>query len=370
MLKGVSLFANIGVGELSLPSNFRVIAANDIDPKRCNLYKKLHPHTNVIVGDISKKTILNKLKEFDCDFVISTPPCQGMSNLGRMEKMDPRNHLVKYSIDFIKTKKPKFIFHENVPNQNKTLINYRGKEVTISEFICKQLSKDYFIENKNIKMDDYGIPQMRKRSIFLLTRKDISQAWDFPNPKNKILTLKDVINDLPTLDPIVSDANVQTEKVFPRFHKKLERALKVSEFHTPVTHPIRQIICMQQTPSGKSAFENINKFKPRRIDGKIISAFNTTYARMSWDKPCPTVTTHNRTISSHINVHPGRKVQTKDGIIYSDARVLSMYELMLVMTIKPSWKLSSAENTPFLRSVIGEGVPPEFVKLCFKTIPI
>ena len=91
---------------------------------------------------------------------------------------------------------------------------------------------------------------------------------------------------------------------------------------------------------------------------------------MSWDKPCPTVTTHNRTISSHINVHPGRKVQTKDGIIYSDARVLSMYELMLVMTIKPSWKLSSAENTPFLRSVIGEGVPPEFVKLCFKTIPI
>ena len=71
-------------------------------------------------------------------------------------------------------------------------------------------------------MDDYGIPQMRKRSIFLLTRKDISQAWDFPNPKNKILTLKDVINDLPTLDPIVSDANLQTEKVFPRFHKKLE----------------------------------------------------------------------------------------------------------------------------------------------------
>ena len=89
-----------------------------------------------------------------------------MSNLGRMEKMDPRNHLVKYSIDFIKTKKPKFIFHENVPNQNKTLINFRGKEVTISEFICKQLSKDYFIVNKNIKMDDYGIPQMRKRSIF------------------------------------------------------------------------------------------------------------------------------------------------------------------------------------------------------------
>ena len=34
----------------------------------------------------------------------------------------------------------------------------------------------------------------------------------------------------------------------------------------------------------------------------------------------PTVTTHNRTISSHINVHPGRKVQTKDGIIYSDAK--------------------------------------------------
>ena len=78
--------------------------------------------------------------------------------------------------------------------------------------------------------------------------------------------------------------------------------------------------------------------------------------------------THNRTISSHINVHPGRKVQTKDGIIYSDARVLSMYELMLVMTIKPPEIIINLENT-FLRSVIGEGVP-QSLKLCFKTIPI
>ena len=141
MLKGVSLFANIGVGELSLPSNFRVIAANDIDPKRCNLYKKLHPHTTVIVGDISKKTILNKLREFDCDFVISTPPCQGMSNLGRMEKMDPRNHLVKYSIDFIKTKKPKFIFHENVPKSLKNQSSPLG-------FIDFSMIFMYFYENQ------------------------------------------------------------------------------------------------------------------------------------------------------------------------------------------------------------------------------
>ncbi|MAL64076.1 MAG: DNA (cytosine-5-)-methyltransferase [Rhizobiales bacterium] len=370
MLKGVSLFSNIGIGELSLPTRFKVIAANDIDQKRCLLYKRLHPTTKVIQGDISKQSIFNAIKEFDCDFLISTPPCQGMSNLGKMDKRDPRNHLIKYSIDFIKAKKPKFIFHENVPNQNKTPILHQGKEITISEFISKQLGKDYFIENKNIKMDNYGIPQMRKRSIFLLTRKDLSKQWNFPESKRTAPTLKALIGNLPSLDPIISDPNVSTEKIFPQFHRKLKKAIKVSEFHTPVSHPIRQIICMQQTPSGKSAFENENKFKPRRIDGKLISAFNTTYARMSWDKPCPTVTTHNRTISSHINVHPGRKIKTKTGIIYSDPRVLSMYELMLVMTIRSSWRLSSTDNTPFLRSVIGEGVPPEFVRQCFKSIPL
>ena len=53
----------------------------------------------------------------------------------------------------IKPKKPKFIFHENVPNQNKTPILHQGKEITISEFISKQLGKDYFIENKNISLE-------------------------------------------------------------------------------------------------------------------------------------------------------------------------------------------------------------------------
>ena len=183
MLKGVSLFSNIGIGELSLPTRFKVIAANDIDQKRCLLYERLHPTTKVIQGDISKQSIFNAKKEFDCDFLISTPPCQGMSNLGKMDKRDPRNHLIKYSIDFIKSKKPKFIFHENVPNQNKTPILHQGKEITISEFISKQLGKDYFIENKNIKMDNYGIPQMRKRSIFLLTRKIFPSNGISQNPR-------------------------------------------------------------------------------------------------------------------------------------------------------------------------------------------
>ena len=101
MLKGVSLFSNIGIGELSLPTRFKVIAANDIDQKRCLLYERLHPTTKVIQGDISKQSIFNAIKEFDCDFLISTHPCQGMSNLGKMDKRDPRNHLIKYSIDFI-----------------------------------------------------------------------------------------------------------------------------------------------------------------------------------------------------------------------------------------------------------------------------
>ena len=78
----------------------------------------------------------------------------------------------------------------------------------------------------------------------------------------------------------------------------------------------------------------------------------------------------NVKVSSQENVHPGRYLNTdKQGIkTYSDPRVLSLYELMLVSTLPENWSVPSDTSQAFLRRLIGEGIPPLFVKNIFNQL--
>ncbi len=134
-MKGISLFSNIGIAELGLPKSFEVYKANEIDRNRCELFKKIHRKTEIVNADIRNKEIQKKLTEDKVDFLISTPPCQGMSTAGKMDRFDPRNHLIKYSIDLILKTKPMYVFHENVPGQDKTEIKVNKNIMKIPEYI-------------------------------------------------------------------------------------------------------------------------------------------------------------------------------------------------------------------------------------------
>jgi DNA (cytosine-5)-methyltransferase 1 len=67
----------------------------------------------------------------------------------------------------------------------------------------------------------------------------------------------------------------------------------------------------------------------------------------------------NDAISSQLNVHPGRKL--KNGT-YSDARVLTPLELMLLSSLPQDWNIP--DNTPelLIRKCIGECIPPLLIK--------
>ena len=67
----------------------------------------------------------------------------------------------------------------------------------------------------------------------------------------------------------------------------------------------------------------------------------------------------NGAVSSQNNVHPGRK--NKDGT-YSDARVLTLLELFLLMGLPsdPGFPEEATENQ--IRHVLGEAVPPILLK--------
>lgn len=370
-IKALSLFANVGIAETYLNEiGIEVVCANEIDKQRVKFYNHLYPKVDVVTGDITqdeiKNIIIDKARKYNVDLIMATPPCQGMSSAGKQDKNDIRNTLICNAIEIIKQIRPKYVFLENVPEQLITKIKYKDKDVLIPEYLKYELGEQYDFNDKFIvNACDYGVPQLRERAIILLVRKDINKIWHLPKKQSKIITLKEAIGDLPQLDPEISDiTKSEMLKIFPDFEKKKEEGLKISKWFYPPKHVYRQVFSMMHTPSGKTAFDNIDIFKPKKKDGTFVKGFKNTYKRQCWEKPAFTVTMFNRTIGSQNNVHPGRYIgKDENGYdLYSDARVLTVYELMIVSSLPKDWDIPEWASEHFIRQVIGEGIPPLLVK--------
>lgn len=345
-MNGVSLFANVGIAETYINKHdINIVVANELLEKRVKFYKESHPDCNMIEGDITDKaifqTILSEAREQKCDFLLATPPCQGMSVAGKMQKDDPRNSLIKYVIEFIKLIQPKYILIENVPGILKTFVEVDDKKVKVVDYIKDELELlGYFINYEVVDTADYNTPQTRKRAIFLISKNG---KWDFPE-KNKKITVKEAIGELPSLE---SDEKSSIK------------------YHCAKKHNDRHILWLKHTPTGKTALNNKIYF-PQKENGDKIKGYSTTYKRIEWDKPAPTITMANGSVSSQNNVHPGR---LKDDGTYSDARVLTLKEIFILTGLPDDWQPPHWASDNLIRQVIGEGVPPKLIDNLLKTIP-
>lgn len=356
-LKALSLFSNVGVSECYLKENgIDVVVANELEKDRAEFYSLLYPETDMVQGDITKQNIIEKIKrkvdKFDIDLIIATPPCQGMSmaNAKRADEDDPRNSLIKRVVTLVKHIQPKYVLVENVPGMLKTYLKHYNKEKLITDYLSDTLGSDYSINYKVLNCADYNTPQSRKRLITLMCRDG---EWKHPEPTTKKhITVKEVISHLPSLES-GEDSDIV--------------------WHTGKQANENHIEWMKHTPSGKSAFSNEEfKYQPTTIDKKtgkerLIKGFKTTYKRIDWDKPAPAVTMLNGSINSQNNVHPGRK---KDDGTYSDARVLSVREILILCGLPDHWLDKHQDmNENFVRKVLGECFPPKFCLAIMKTIP-
>lgn len=360
-INGLSLFANVGIAEARFAElGIKILVANEIVEDRAKFYSEVYPETHMICGDITDDTVRDNIVsesiEKHVNFVIATPPCQGMSVAGNRDANDPRNQLIYYAIDVIKRVKPDYVLLENVPRQLTTKIVVDGKEVKIPEYIRAELSNDYTFNTETLaKAKDFSVPQLRERNIFLLVKKELGFTWEFPE-KQPTVTLEEAIGDLPSLDPQLREGMKLTREKFPDYDEKKKAGIAVSKWHHPPVHPWRHVEWMMHTPTGKSAIYNEVYF-PQKKDGSEIKAHHNHYRRMNWDKPSRTITMFNNYISTLASVHPGRPYQKDGETLYSDPRALSVYELLIVMTIPTDWPIPDWVDDSFLRSVIGEGIP-------------
>lgn len=343
-LIGLSLFASAGIAEFGFEkSNIKIKLANELLPVRMNTHKFWHPQTETICGDITNEAVKNQIieqsKKLGVNFVFATPPCQGVSLIGKNKSndemlADQRNFLIFHAFDIIDAINPDVILIENVARFLKIKFLIDNKLKSIEEIVREKFGSQYNIDCSTFDAADYEVPQHRERAIIRLWKN--GYVWNTPT-KQKQITLEEAIGNLPSLESGQS-SNLKN--------------------HSARTHLQKHIECMKHTPTGHSAFENEFYFPKDEKTGRRLKGYAATYKRMSWNKPAPTVTMRNDAISSQSNVHPGRLLE--DGT-YSDARVLTLRELFIISSLNPDLDIPDFASDMQIRHIIGEAVPPRFI---------
>lgn len=365
-MKVLSLFANVGFGEFYFKDHgFNVVVANELLQDRVDFYKKMYPSTpHVICGDICSSSVRNSIidacnESGPIDLIIATPPCQGMSIANAQRSPDDlRNKLIIYAMEIYESLKPKYMMIENVPAMLNTYINFQNKPVRIIDFINSKTPNSHKCNSKVLNGKHFGTAQSRGRSICLISENG---EWEHPVAEDDVLTLKEVIGD---------------ESKYPGLESGDHSNIP---WHFSPKHNANHINWMKHTPEGETAFNNLVHFPHVLEDGKkrVISGFKTTYKRMSWNDPAPTVTMTNGSISSQNNVHPGHKLPSG---MQSDSRVLSIREILAVCGLPPECLdrfcsinkdgLFVYQYTPnFIRKVLGELFLPKMALAMVMSIP-
>lgn len=188
----LSLF--IGAGGLDLgfeQEGFQLLAGIDINPWCIKTLQKNRPHWPVILGDI--QTYFPKLNK-QPDVLLAGVPCQGFSLGGHRQANDQRNLLYQEVIRIAALCQPRIILIENVLNLRQMKNPHTNQPFT--KQIVDELEKlGYQVFFDIFKVCYYGVPQTRRRFIFIAFKETAPPHYFLPIP-GQITTIRDFLYEL------------------------------------------------------------------------------------------------------------------------------------------------------------------------------
>lgn len=191
----IDLFS--GCGGLSLgfeQSGFKGVLAIDFWQDALTTYSYNREDATTFCGDlslISPSDIKAKFNIGEVDIIIGGPPCQGFSVAGKRIIEDKRNELYKAFVNFVRVFKPKAFVMENVPT-----ILTMGNGIIRNSILSDFSSLGYNVNYKVLLASDYGVPQNRRRAVFVGLRNGLT--YDFPTSTiEHPVTSKEALDDLP-----------------------------------------------------------------------------------------------------------------------------------------------------------------------------
>lgn len=179
MIDALSLFSGCGGCSLGLKqAGFTVKLAADIDANACETYAVNLGRETLWLVDLARvkpEELLTRsgLHPSELDIIVGGPPCQGFSSAGAKDWADPRNILLKKFVEIVTSLQPTWFIMENVEG----LLTAKDG-FFIVEAIARFLEAGYWVKAKKVYMEEYGLPQKRKR-VFVVGNLEQCQ-FNFP----------------------------------------------------------------------------------------------------------------------------------------------------------------------------------------------
>ncbi|HDL7477127.1 TPA: DNA cytosine methyltransferase [Yersinia enterocolitica] len=268
-------------------AGFNVALGIDFDESAASSYRANFPNTKFIQDDIRNvrvKDVAKMVPDWKSSELVfcACAPCQPFSSQNKTRSSsDKRRTLLSETKRFIRAFRPAFIFIENVPGIQSVKTDENGPFSDFLKFI-KRFGYEY--DFKIVSSEFYGVPQQRKRLVVLAKLNDKPMFPSYSHGVNEapFATVRDYIGDLPPLQAGESD--------------------RVDPLHAAATIQPINIKRLQHTPEGGDRRDWPDELWlncHRNYDGHT-----DVYGRMSWDKPCKTLTTKCTSISNGRFGHP------------------------------------------------------------------
>ena len=270
----VDLFAGIGGFSKGFErAGFKVVLGIDNWDVALKTFERNHSGSESLCEDLTKindqyyKNIKTKT-----DILIAGPPCQGFSMSGTRQIGDARNDLFKEVVRAAKITDPEVVIIENVVG----ILSMKNTDgILVKDIIKETLEKlGYHVNYTILKASDYGVPQARRRVVFVGTKKN---NYEFPDKNKEKVKVKDAFGNLP-------DVN-KNKYLLARtiFQKMMQGSVGTIHNHEAMSHNEKVLNRIKHVPQGG----NWKDIPPKIYD--VGGEHSNNYRRLDPNKPSITI---------------------------------------------------------------------------------
>lgn len=321
----IDLFCGCGgMTEGLKQAGFQVLWGNDVAVAPLIAYRANHIEVLVDEKDIRQvecKELMETLglKKGALDLLAGCPPCQGFSSIrtnnGRYSIPDDRNDLINDYLRFVEAFRPKTVMLENVPGLK--------DDSRFDTFVATMTSLGYQGEWKILNVADYGVPQRRRRLIYIAAHK---KSICISETKHEYRTVRDAIGSLPTAGKSGDFMHDLPEKRTKYIQEMIALIPKNGGSRSQL--PDKYVLpCHKKNPDG----------------------FKDVYGRMAWDKQSPTITGGCASPSKGRFLHP------------EEDRCITPREASLLQGFPRNYIFPQGLSKDRLALMVGNALPVPFI---------
>lgn len=346
----IDLFCGAGGLSAGLEmAGFNVLAGNDYFEAAGRTFEQTHPQARFIPGPIEDLSVtrlmeVTGLRRGELTVLVGGPPCQAYSVYNHQRGMhDERASLFREYLRIVDGLRPEWIVMENVTG----IYSIAGGEA-VSAIKSELAALGYAVEEAVLRAEDYGVPQERRRVIFIGNRVGAQISHPVPTHgpgrSSPFTTIRDAIGDLP---PLANGENPGRVAYCAGPATAFQRAMR-GNATTVANHaaPTLGKVNMERLPfipPGGSWRDIPHELLPQGMKRAKRSDHTKRYGRMRWDGLSCTVLTK-------CDIHWGAYIHPEQD------RAISVREAARLQAFPDWFEFTGSRTEQYVQ--VGNAVPP------------